>query len=555
MISTSQPKDEIEGSVDAIRSSGLSVERWMWPWGAIALSLGLTALVARSTFRSGYLLQVDAAFGPKAPPYIGGFYAPIWALEKLSVIVFGGAVTGRLYLYGVLFFAALLPMALLRSQPWWAQLFAGLLGILNPFTYDRVVEGQWTVIASCDGLFLWLIFWFLIDENPTVLRGAGLAISTFLVVSFSAHFAGMLIVLAAACFIGCRTWRSLSRIRTLGVASGLSVAALVPGAVLFFTGSGGATVSQLNGVTAADLRFFKPTGAAHVGLLDLFGLYGYWGERLGRFPVATSGSSWWALSAAALVVLSLFGAFVDRGKSWLLAAGYFGIGVSLFFATSWGSTLFGWLIAHVTAFGGYREPEKWSSLWLVALVALGGVAVGRIGASRAVSVSLRVLGVTLALLAVLLPAGLTELRGTNSVLDPATYPQDWYTASRYLSRTERPQSRVMILPWHLYESFTFTGNRLVENPGQVFFPGHIVTSANDEIAGDALPKGSPGWAEHVSPGGCSLAHVISANRAEFVVVEPVPGGVVDVDRLVACGMRPIIRSAQITVLSWPQTNS
>jgi hypothetical protein len=527
--------------------------RWAWVWTAALVSLALTCLVARSAFRSGYLLQVDAAFGPKAPPYIGGFYAPIWAVEKLSVVLFGGAVTGRIYLFGVLFFAAFLPMALVRRAPWWAQLFAGVFGILNPFTYDRLVEGQWTVIASCDGLFLWLILWNLIDKKPTVLRGIGLAAATFIVVSFSAHFAGILVVLAAACVIGYRVWRSRARLRTLGLALGLSLLALAPGAVLFFTDSGGATASQLTRVTSADLHFFRPTGASPFGLLDLFGLYGYWGERLGRFPVATAGSSWWVLSTAALVALGLVGAFGDRRRTWLLVSGFFGILVSIFLASSWGGTAFAWLAAHASLVRGYREPEKWSALWLVALVPLGAVAVGRIGTWRSIPRSLSAVGVSLALVAVLLPAGITELRGAGSTLVPVRYPSDWYAASRYLSSGGRSRSTVMVLPWHLYEGLSFTHNRLVENPGPVFFPGRILSSESDQIEGDAPLKGSPGWAEYVSPGSCNLAGVVRAHHVDFVVVEPAPGGVNDTSSLIACGMEPILRSSQITVLTWPQT--
>ena len=484
--------------------------------------------MGHSALGPGYLLQVDAVFGPKAPPFIGGFYAPIWAVEKASVILFGGAVTGKLYLFIVLFFASFLPMCVLRRLSWPAQVFAGALGVLNPWTYDRLVEGQWTVIASCDGLFLWLLVWDWLRQRPTAIRALSLALSTLIVVSFSPHFSGILLVLAVACLIGARSWRSKAELRALALATAASVVALAPGAVLFFT------------------------GAHPLGLLDLFGLYGYWGERLGRFPVATA-HWWWIPAAGVLVGLSVAGAFIDRRRAWLLAAGYFGIAVSLVLAANWGTTAFGWLAQHVSPLRGYREPEKWSALWLVALVCLGAVAVSAVHRARPIAPPLRAVAVAVAFLAVVVP-GATEMHGAGSLLVPLRYPSGWYAASRYLSGAESPGARVLVLPWHLYETLPFAGRRPVENPAPVFFPGHILSSQSDDIPGDSPGVLSPLTAERQLSAPCSLAAVVKRERAQFVVVESAVGAEArsDVTRLISCGMVSEVRSAGVTVLGWPR---
>ena len=517
---------------------------------AVAWSAALTLLVGRSALGPGYLLQVDAAFGPKAPPFIGGFYAPVWVAEKVSVMVVGGAATGRIYLFGVVFLAGFLPMVLLRRQPWFARLFAGALGVLNPWTYDRLVEGQWTVVAACDGLLLWLICWELLDRRPTWARALGLALATFVVVSFYPGFAGILLVLAAACVIGARSWRSRRRLGALATAAGMSLVALVPGAVLFLTGHGPSTASQLSRVTSADLHFFRPAGASHLGLLDLFGLYGYWGERLGRFPVATGGSSWWILATAVLVALAFAGAVVSRRRAWLLVSGYFGIIVSLALATTWGSSFFARLAAHLTLLRGYREPEKWSALWLVALVVLGATALGQLRKATGLPRVARAAIVVVACAAVVVPAGVTTVRGTGSVLTPVRYPQAWYAAARYLASPGRAGSTVMVLPWHLYEALSFSGGRQVENPGQVFFPGHVLSAQSDDILGDAPAPASPERAEEATAPLCSLSRLVRTDHVQVVVVEPAPGAANDVSRLSECGMVRVVDAPSITVLAW-----
>ena len=109
-------------------------------------------------FQDGYLLQVDAVFGPRAAPIGSGFGAPVGLLQAAGVELLGGAWTGRLWAVGSLFLAGFAPMVLLRRSRWFAQAAAGVLAVLNPWVYDRFVEGQ-GVLNAASGLFLWIAAW------------------------------------------------------------------------------------------------------------------------------------------------------------------------------------------------------------------------------------------------------------------------------------------------------------------------------------------------------------------------------------------------------------
>ena len=62
-----------------------------------------------------------------------------------------------------------------------AQGPAGWLGALNPFVYDRVMEGQFGVAAGIGAVFLWLAAWAALQESPRMSRllpGAGSSLVT-----------------------------------------------------------------------------------------------------------------------------------------------------------------------------------------------------------------------------------------------------------------------------------------------------------------------------------------------------------------------------------------
>src|SRR5205823_3573567 len=107
-----------------------------------------------AVFASGYPLQVDTAWGPRAAPVPSGFYAPIGLLSSRAVGVFGGDIAGKAYVLGVLVLCAAGPMVALRKQPSWIRVLGAAIGVFNPWVYERLVEGQWTVAAAGGSLFL-----------------------------------------------------------------------------------------------------------------------------------------------------------------------------------------------------------------------------------------------------------------------------------------------------------------------------------------------------------------------------------------------------------------
>jgi hypothetical protein len=434
-------------------------------------------------FRDGYLLQLDIGFGPRAWHVGWGFSAPVEALESALVHSVGGELAGKVFAVGSLFAVGFGPMFLFRRSIWYAQCAAGCLGALNPFVYDRMIEGQWFVVVATGGLFLWLAAWEALQRRPSLHRAALLALCAAGIAVFDPHFLGPVALLMVAGGAAARIWRDRERLRWTAASIALLALFLLPGVVRFFVGRSSGGYESVRQFTRADFEFFRAASSPDYGLVvNLLGLFGYWGERIGRFPLAHGGHGWWPLATAVIVAAAVAGAYLDRGRAWLLVCGLIGLAISASTALPGGVDAASWLAARVPLVGAYREPEKWSGVWLLAVSVLAATAVEALPRVRWLPAPALAY---LLVLVTLLPVGVSQARALPTIVRPVRYPDYWYATKDFLARNVPEDEPVAVLPWHLYQSLYVSEGRLVANPARVFFPGRLVTPNNLEIPGRA----------------------------------------------------------------------
>ena len=505
---------------------------------AVLLPLALTLWCLHSLFGPGYVLQIDAVFGPHMPLSLSGVGAPLTLLAHLL----GGYWSGRIYVGLGIFLCGLGPMVLLRRLTWVAQVPAGLLGALNPFVYDRVVEGQWGVAAGAGALFLWLAAWEELLRRPSVGRLALTAGAGWLAVVLDQHTIGVLLVLAAASLLWRRAWRD-PRALVWGLGSFVVLIAALSYAVpAFLLGHQNGTYYSVQHFSRADLVEFRSTPSPRYGLwLNLVGLYGFWAERMGRIHMLNSGAPWWPVAAAILTALALVGARIRREWAWLLGCGVLGLLVAGSTATGPGQQAFLWLMQRVPLVGAYREPEKWSELWLLAVVVLGAMVVDQVWRARQPAGWGGALAAML-VAATLLPAGAGMLRELPATVRPARYPTGWIQMAAYMKDHVPASSPVLVLPWTLYEELPFTGNELTANPATVIFSGNLISPNDLQIPGAVTEATAPGdlsqIALHPLAPACALARGVRRLGIDWVLVEPAPGGQQAASALLACGFTP-----------------
>jgi hypothetical protein len=464
-------------------------------------------------------------------------------LIALLYFTAGGAWAGRIYVFAALALCGVGAMLVLRDTPWWARFAGATLAMLNPFVYDRLVEGQWGVVVATGGTFVFIAAWCRMRRRPGIWSALGLAGSALLVVAFSANFAGILLVLVAALAVASSDWRAPGFRRWMLVSLGCCAALFSSGVAAFFLGTGYGSYHNVSSFTAADFVNFQSTPAPHLGLIPaLVGLYGEWSERIGRYVVADASFPWWVASAAVLASFAVVAAWLRPALSWLLVLGAFAVAVSASTAFPAGQSIAVTLANHVPLVDAYREPQKWLVLWLVALVVLASTGVQVLagtlgGAGRMRSEAVGPVLAALVIAAAIAPAGWVELRHTADVVSPVQYPASWDATAAYLRRHVAPGAAVAVLPWHLYETLPFTGRETID-PAADFFPGRLLTSADPELPGK--PPVDPIGSAAERGSGCALAsalHDAGADRA--LVITAAPAGAASLDALIRCGFATV----------------
>jgi len=514
-------------------------DSWSLPiWVGVLLAADIAVVVLRSLGRSGYLIQLDTAFGPRAAAIHWSLYTPVAALQTVSVRVLGGAATGRAYALIALALPGIGAATLLRRLPWYAAATGIALAVLNPFVYERMVEGQWAVVAAVGFLLLWVSALEHAFSEPRLRSCIVVGVIGAAVVSVDNHAVGPLVALTIGAWLGYRRHRAA--LRVLGVASATSLLLVAHGIVAFAISRGRFSYTTVAEFGPAAFSTFRANASSSLTLFPrLFGLYGYWGERVGRFPAADGGGGWWPVAVAVLLALAVVGARRDRSRAWLLGVGLVGIAVAASTALPGGARLAGRLADVIPLLAVFREPQKWTALWLVALVVLVPAAMSNaigIGARR---VHAPVLALC-AFAAILLPAGVSELRNTSKIVTPVRYPVSWTAAADYLHRHVPRGDVVVVLPWHQFEVFDFIGRPTID-PSGVFFPGHLFASTDAELPGEHASSDLQRFAKAArgqSTQRCALASALRDRSIHWALVLDLPGGRSVAARLTACGWTP-----------------
>jgi Alpha-(1->3)-arabinofuranosyltransferase len=441
--------------------------------------VGLALVVAGPLLGRGYLILLDFPTGPDPPevsllplPSSGdvGNAIPLNALhallhelwrplpEKLFLLL--PIVLGGLGLYRLVREVLGLGAA--------AGVFGGTLYVVNPFLYDRYLSGHLHFVLGY-ALLPWALL-PLVRAMRAPSRGAAAVVGLWLGVlaAVSFHVAGLyavLIVLVAVVGNG----RARARAAFAGMAAGLGALVsaywLLP---LFF--------APERRVGTADLGPFETRPDGFEVLPTLLALYGFWREEFIR-PVEERPALY--LLLVPILALVVVGAVtVLRGTAHrrlgiaLVVAGTFGVllGAGTAFPPTAG--IFRWLFTHVPFMGAYRESQKFLALTVLAYAVLGSAGLERLSRRGRWAVA----AAPIAIASVLL-YGHAMLWGLRAEVELSHYPASWAEADRRMK--QKGDGALIVLPWKLYEDWTFTDARIVANPALAFFTEREVLSAND----------------------------------------------------------------------------
>lgn len=493
----------------SLRTGPLAAQRL----GALPIVWGifLTALIAGPWLASGYIFGTDWT-GPRRFDFPTGVSssAPLQAVLAVLSRMFSAEVTGKLFVFGLLFVAALTAYRAAPIEGFVPRAAAAVVFVFNPFVYGRLHYGQLFLLAGY-AVLPWVALRFrrlLLEPGAATGLVAGLAVA--LVGVFTPHIFLIAVVLAGMLTIAhiVAAGDRLAFLRALAPGLLVAVAVTLVASAYWMVpllGGGGPTASTLAGIGSGDLAAYAAVPDQQLGLLpNLLGLYGFWAEDTGRFTSMKAFVPLWPVILMVLLAVSAIGAVAafrqrrDRLAPWvagLLAAIAIALILEAGVSHPLTSGLLTWLDAHAPLYRGMRDAGKWAALLALVysqLVGLGSVAIldwlqeRGIGGANSPWIRSAATGL---LLAFPLYYGNGLLYGMHGEIVPSQYPPGWYAADRVLAADGHP-GRTLFLPWHEYMSLSFVRNQnsVVAPPAPSFFSVPIVVSANPEVPGIAVPS-------------------------------------------------------------------
>jgi hypothetical protein len=433
------------------------------------LEYGLLALlILGPLLLPGYILTLDMIWTPHTP---------------------GGMLSQKLILLGIFIFAGVGAHKLAQDRVGqWPAYIAGLLYAVNPFTYTRLMAGQYLFLVVYA-----LLPWFVralvrVLERPRPRRGIALVVWAWVIGAVSIHAVGFMALLAAV-VVGAWSW---GRWRAVWRKAGWCLLA-VAGAWLVASAywivplvAGHSDAARtIAGVGSDQLAAYASggggAGAGGAGVaLNVAALQGFWADSAGRYVLPSSTGALFWTAWAALMMLVLAGGWRawrrrDRVGLALAAAGL--IAWVLAIGVAWAPV--GWisrpLINYLPFYRGYREPQKWAAVLALAYayLAAGGLTALR---ERLRGTYRDAATVAAALLPFIMVPML--LWGAAGQLRSAQYPASWAGLNQRLGAL--PPGGIVMLPWHQYLALDFAG-RTVANPAPQYFDRPLITSHDPEL--------------------------------------------------------------------------
>lgn len=476
---------------------------------------GVALLLLGPLLLPGFILTLDMVFAPqlRLPADVTSSYLLHAALHVLGWLLPADMVQ-KLLLFIILVLAGLGAHRLARSR--WLGMTdgapvytTGLLYMVNPFTYERFIAGQYNVLFGY-ALLPWLMLALLVFvSRPGWRTAVGVAGWLLLISIVSIHSivpAAIIVSLfVARQLVGLRGRRP-RQLRLVKYVALLAAGCLVGSSywLIPLAMGNGSQAELISSFSLQDRQAFATVGDSVAGrLLNVLHLQGLWAEKRVLFVLPQAVLPMWLWGTG---VLFLWGLVIigsrslwRRGQRGLLTVLLACVGLGAVLGAGFGNAWF----AQLPLLAGYREPQKF-----VMLVALGYALLAGFGLAASLAWAERrkheLLSGGLLPAALLLPFVVTPcfMWAANGQLQAADYPAGWYAINQRLvaerskvntindasaNNFTETDARILFLPWHSYLHTNFAG-RIIANPAPKFFDVPLLVSGDPELGGAAYDK-------------------------------------------------------------------
>lgn len=422
----------------------------------------------------GYVLTLDMVWGPTTFPLA-------WVVQKVVLIVI--PLTSYLGMY----FLFVSTVGGSKS----GALFASILYTVNPFTYARFMAGHYLLLLGYAVLPIIVLALIRFLRNPTRRRSLDVTLLMALSLFISLHIffiESLLVIVILVVYTVLQPYH-LRRILTSSIPIIPLLLLLNMFWILPEVFQGGQSTQLLNNINYLDLQAFtsRTWGAGPNVLFSVVSLHGFWLP----FNYVSNYLPFWQVFFVIILLVAVFG-FVSKSRNteekvlkrsmMILAI------ISASLATGIASPFFGpvfqFLFDNLVFLRGFREPQKFVALLVLAYSYLGGIGVVEISKKINHETILQwrnIIPSVLLSIALVTPIayGSNMFFGFGGELRSIDYPADWYEANNEIN-LDNGENKILFLPWHLYMSYSWVG-RNIASPSSVFFDKPVIHAENIEV--------------------------------------------------------------------------
>lgn len=430
---------------------------------AILYSLILAFLISFNSLGQGYLATLDLVFTPSMNVSQNAQYFNLSEmLGKYLLLAINKVIPMPIfqfiYLFTVLFFISFLfyKLSFSLTQNKAASLIAGTMYLWNPFVYARILAGHWQFLIGYALLPLFVESLLNKRTKTTIL--------VWLIASLISLHHAVLYFIVFVCIALASLYKTQGRAVLIKTYAFIATSALIPIFILSLIYN---KASSSFGQT--DLDFFATKADSTFGLMfNLLSFNGFWAENTILLSNKSINSIWWLFFILILLIIilglskqTLLHSVELKAKSHLFLASIPILLIGLIMAYGNNPPLTAiWEVFYnrITLLQGFREPQKFLSLYIFALALLSSLSLTALNKPKFKFI----LPLTLILIFTYTPA----LFGLWGQLKPINYPSSWQEIQNTLQNNK--DSKMLVLPWRAYDFYSFT-NRQIYNPAQSYF--------------------------------------------------------------------------------------
>ena len=462
--------------------ASLNIHR-MLPLATYAI---LALAIVGPWLQPGYIFALDMVFTPhlRMPDTLTSSYMFHAVLHVLNFVA-PSSVIQKLLLLCVFFLSGVGMHRLVQivSPHRMGAYFGGVLYAVNPFTYDRLMTGQYSVLLGYALLPFFVRSLLVFLQKPQFRQGVIIAIWVTVISVVSVHTLGSIVIIsivAAALWLAKnrrnKPWKGLFwkwSVVSIGAFLLLNCYWFLP-----LLAGKGSTAKQIASFTSGDTASFATIGGSFAGkLLQVLSLRGFWAEDRDIYLQPSQQIGTWGLLLLLiwlLVVIGLISLWHQRQRA---ITAFFAIIVLAGCILAVG---YGWM-QHVPILAGFREPQKFAGLIALGFAVLGSEGIANVMRFIKNEFDSTVGMIAAGSLALLLPIIVTStiFWGARSQLAARSYPAAWTTVNAQLN-ADNEHFNTLFLPWHLYMRFGFA-DRVITSPAPQFFDKPVIVSDQPEL--------------------------------------------------------------------------